>query len=119
MVESVEIQKVLDSSSYHTSPTTSELLLEMTQNALEEYNKAKEEGEQRVIELQQLIQSRAEKAMQEIAAKWRSEMNQREEEICKLVDQIQEGLSSSEGLEGELRQFTIGMRDMVSLFQHK
>lgn len=108
---------ILANASYLTSPTKTELLAQMVNEVLQDYEKAKEEGEQEIIKMQELIQSNAAKAIEDIASKWSEECSRREEEIRLKLEQIQEKMASNEGLETELSHFTDGMRDMYRLMQ--
>lgn len=108
---------MLAKASYLTNPTKNELFGEMTNEILQDYEKAKEKGDQQIIRIQELIQSNAARAIEEIASKWNEECTRREEEIRQKLEEIQQRMARNESLEAELSQFTAGMRDMYRLMQ--
>merc|ERR1712150_124920 len=96
-----------------------ELMSQMVNEVLQDYEKAKEKREQEIFKMQELIQNNAAKAIETIATKWNEECARREEEIRQKLEYIQEKIASNEGLETELSHFTVGMRDMYRLMQEQ
>lgn len=110
---------ILANASYLTRPTKSEIFSEMVNEILQDYEKSKTEGDEQIVKLQELIQSNAERAIEEIATKWNEECANREEGIRQNLEEIKERMQRNEGLEIELNQFTAGMRDMYRLMQEQ
>lgn len=112
-------QVILSKASYGTTPTKTEIFINMANEIVEEYQKSKEIEEREVIQMQEMIRSNAERAIEQINTKWVTDCSRREEELSRNLEYIQNNLEKAQLVEVELRQFTDGMRDMMRQMQEQ
>jgi len=96
--------------SYNTTPTRSEAEIAAVQELLQAYQDEMEAGRLRVAEIRQRLMETAETLSQRIEDRFNRECERRHQQVCQVVQDMENCHEEVQALEGELREFVSGLQ---------